>query len=56
MLKEFGVWCFETGWLITTVLAIPIGYFCGSKGIKYVLLSVIIILGIGFFALYAKHS
>lgn len=52
MLKEFGVWYFDYGYLIATVLAFPGGWWCGGKPKKYIICFLGLLLFIGLLASY----
>ncbi|MCK5604477.1 hypothetical protein KAR91_21485 [Candidatus Pacearchaeota archaeon] len=56
MLKEFGIWYIDYGYLIATLLALPGGIWCGNKPKKYIIGFVCLLLFIGLLAIYGKHS
>lgn len=55
-LKDFGIWYFETGWIIACIVGFAAGWFGVKSGNGWILLSFVIAVAIvGGLAIYGVH-
>lgn len=56
-MREIGIWYFNTGWIITTILSLPVGYLAGKLRRPWMLWAwCVFVFIVGGFMLYAKHA